>query len=99
MPLKLKTVCCYPGCGRAVRSRYCEVHARQAARQLTMRRGYAHQRGYDAHWERVASERRSLDGHLCQTCLKNNRVVMSSTVDHIVPIYVRPDWRLDIDNT
>lgn len=98
MPLRLKTRCRYPGCGRAVRGTYCEEH------QFTQRvkdrgRGTAKDRGYDSQWERVASVRRRLDCYLCQSCRKNQRTVASKIVDHIIPIHVRPDWRLEIGNT
>jgi 5-methylcytosine-specific restriction enzyme A len=97
MPLRLKTPCRHPGCGRAVRGGYCDEH-QGAKRQFDRGRGSAAQRGYDRQWERVADERRRMDFHLCQECLKHDRLTTSSTVDHIVPIYVRPDWRLEIDN-
>ena len=98
MPLRLKARCRHPGCGRAVRGAYCDEH--QSTRLISDRgRGSATQRGYDKHWERVALERRRLDCYLCQACIKNNRVTMANLVDHIVPIHVRPDWRLEIGNT
>lgn len=62
-------------------------------------RGTAKDRGYDSQWERVALERRQLDMYLCQTCLKDDCVTSSNIVDHIVPIHVRPDWRVEIGNT
>ena len=98
MPLRLKTRCRHPGCGRAVRGAYCDEHAK-LSHDPVRGRGSAARRGYDRQWEHVAEERRRLDCHLCQECLKQQRVTMSSTVDHIIPIYVRPDWRLEIENT
>ena len=52
-----------------------------------------------AAWSKVAAWRRRLDFGLCQDCLRLDLLALSSLVDHIVPIYVRPDWRLDIGNT
>jgi 5-methylcytosine-specific restriction enzyme A len=98
MPLRLKTRCRYPGCGVAVRGTYCDAHSIDT-RAMDRGRGSAAHRGYDAAWGRVANARRRLDCHLCQECLKKDRVTMSSTVDHIIPIYVRTDWRLEIENT
>jgi len=95
MPLRLKRRCSAPGCIIAVRGRFCPQHARQAE----ARRGTPKQRGYDRDWEQVAALRRKLDYHLCQACLKQDRLTPAKLVDHVVPIHVRPDWRLALENT
>jgi 5-methylcytosine-specific restriction protein A len=66
---------------------------------LDARRGTSRDLGYDHHWQRVAKLRREADNHLCQLCLAENRLTPSSDVDHIVPLHVRLDWRLEFDNT
>ena len=99
MPLRLKTRCRYPGCGRAVRGAYCEQHA-GTKRRMDRGRGSAKERGYDRDWERVAEMRRGLDSYICRSCFdKTGRIIIAKLVDHIIPIHVRPDWRLEIDNT
>jgi 5-methylcytosine-specific restriction protein A len=100
MPDRLKTRCRHPGCPATVRGqRFCDQHRGTASRWSDQRRGTAAERGYDHHWVRVAEERRRLDDHLCQPCLREHRLTPSATVDHIVPLHVRPDWRLEITNT
>src|SRR5688572_26493154 len=96
MSLRLKTRCRYPGCGTATRGRYCDEHA---AQQPAASRGPAAVRDYDRYWDRVTSVCRTLDCYLCQECLKLDRHTVSSIVDHIVPIDVRSEWRLEIGNT
>src|SRR4051794_35166678 len=64
-----------------------------------LRRGTPAERGYDHDWMRVARERRELDSWLCQPCLAEGRITSSNEVDHIIPIHVRPEWRLEIGNT
>lgn len=98
MPKRLLTRCAFRGCPRKTRERYCSEHAPQAAKLYDRRRGRADERGYDYAWQRIAKERRRLDACLCQRCLPE-RVTVSQLVDHIVPIHVRPDWRLEIGNT
>jgi 5-methylcytosine-specific restriction protein A len=56
-------------------------------------------RGYDRAWNKVAKQRRSADNWLCQPCLSEGRVTASNEVDHVIPIHVRPDWRLEFYNT
>src|SRR4051812_770141 len=99
MPQRLKTLCRYPGCKTPTRTRYCEAHLAWAHRRTDERRGTAYDRGYDAAWFKVAALRRRLDYGLCQDCRAAGFLATSSTVDHILPIYVRPDWRLALDNT
>jgi 5-methylcytosine-specific restriction endonuclease McrA len=48
---------------------------------------------------RVARLRRQADSWLCQPCLNDGRITASNEVDHIIPIHVRPEWRLEIGNT
>ena len=57
------------------------------------------QRGYDAAWYRLAKRRRQADHWLCQPCEKEGRITPSNEVDHVIPLHVRPDWRLEFDNT
>jgi 5-methylcytosine-specific restriction endonuclease McrA len=64
-----------------------------------LHRGTPAQRGYDRDWKRVASARREADSWLCQPCLNEGRITASNEVDHIIPIHVRPEWRLEIGNT
>lgn len=54
---------------------------------------------YDHAWQRVAQQRRHADCHLCQACLAEERLTPSNEVDHVIPIHVRMDWRLEFDNT
>jgi 5-methylcytosine-specific restriction protein A len=99
MPQRLKTLCRYPGCRRPTRNRYCNEHLAWAHRRTDVRRGTSAERGYDKAWSKVAAWRRHLDFGLCQDCKAHDVLTLSSIVDHTVPIYVRPDWRLAIGNT
>jgi 5-methylcytosine-specific restriction protein A len=99
MPLRLKTRCRFPGCPRAIRGAFCDAHKGTYTQRSDTRRGTPAQRGYDATWAAVANVRRNLDRYLCQECLKHNRLTPSKTVDHIIPVHVRPDWRLALGNT
>jgi 5-methylcytosine-specific restriction protein A len=99
MPMQPKKRCGYPGCPRTTRQRYCDEHLPIARRFYDRRRGTTKERGYDGDWERVAEHRRHLDSGLCQHCIRDGLVTASNLVDHILPIHIRPDWRLEIDNT
>lgn len=78
------------------------------SRQQEQWRGNASERGYDEAWKRVAAQRREMDENLCQHCLKEGglaqameslaRSTHAQPVDHIVPLHVRPDWRLELSN-
>ena len=64
-----------------------------------VRRGSSSSQGYDAEWERIAKRRRQLDYYLCQECLKRGLSTSAKDVDHIIPLHVRIDWRLELGNT
>ena len=99
MPLRLKKRCAFHGCPNTTRQRYCEEHLPLARKVWDRKRGTTTERGYDGDWKQLAEERRALDGGLCQRCLTTGLVRASPLVDHIIPIHVRPDWRLEINNT
>jgi len=99
MPNVLLKRCGFRGCPRTTRQRYCDEHAPLARRFYDRKRGTTTQRGYDGAWKQLAEQRRQLDAGLCQECLKAGLLRASPLVDHILPIHIRPDWRLEIDNT
>jgi len=99
MPARLKRRCRFPGCPHTTDRQFCAQHSAQGARLLDERRGSSYERGYDHRWQAVAAERRRLDCYLCRACLAEDRLTVSSLVDHIIPLHVRPDWRLEVDNT
>ena len=99
MPLKLKTRCRYPGCPLTTRSGFCDRHKRAgSARPADQRRGTPAERGYDARWYKLRAW--YIRRHpLCADCLEEGVVNATSIeVDHVIPVSVRPDLRLDASN-
>ena len=100
MPNRLRKRCGFRGCPNLTTERYCAEHLRLARAISDRKRGTTKERGYDGDWELVAEQRRSLDYGLCQMCLtEDERLTPSRLVDHVYPIHIRPDWRLEILNT
>ena len=48
-------------------------------------RGSRHQRGYGWAWEQLRLRILARDEHLCQQCLRADRVTVATQVDHITP--------------
>ncbi|TWU03060.1 HNH endonuclease [Symmachiella macrocystis] len=99
MPAKLKTRCSHPGCPNTTRDRFCDDHNREASHRWSdERRGTPAQRGYDERWRKV--RRIHIKRHpYCEDCLDDGVVnTRNLEVDHVIPIDVRPDLRLDLDN-
>ena len=98
MPSRLKRPCRHPGCPRLSHARFCDEHRRLANRLTSSRRGDSTQRGYDAAWQKLRAW--YIREHpFCEDCLEQGVfTTWRVEVDHIIPISVRPDLRLDPDN-
>lgn len=87
MPTKPLSMCKSPLCNsRALRgmSGYCPAHYKQHAKAIESNRGTAQERGYTKRWGRARAA--YLAKHpLCVECLKDNRPVPATVVDHITP--------------
>ena len=91
MPRSCPKPCSAPGCGRLTRTKFCEQHADRA--RTEPRRSNV-ERGYDAAWNRFSKRFRQANP-LCAHCLEQGRTTPSQMVDHIVPLHVAPEKRLD----
>lgn len=60
-------------------------------------RGTTKERGYDQVWKRVRADHLRREP-LCRKCRELCRAVPGIDVDHIIPIALRPDLRLDDEN-
>lgn len=103
MSQRAKRPCNKPACTGLVDppQRYCVNHAaleQSVAQQHDQWRGSSARRGYDGAWVKVRNMALRRDGYLCQLCRKENRIVVAAVVDHIVPVKVAPDRRLDLSN-
>ena len=97
MPTRMKTPCSYPGCATPARGRYCDQHALAANRTNLPQRASAAARGYDHAWRKLRAWYVTCQP-LCEDCLEQDHLTLVDEVDHIIPIHVRPDLRLDPDN-
>jgi 5-methylcytosine-specific restriction enzyme A len=98
-PLRLKTRCRHRGCPKTTRNGWCEEHAPERYHRDSDRcRGTPAERGYDEAWRRLrASYYR--EHPLCEDCLDEGVYSPEGIeVDHVIPIHVRPDRRLDGTN-
>lgn len=67
--------------------------------QRTGKRPSASERGYDHDWAKLR-EWRLTRNPVCEHCEAAGKVSYEGLiVDHKIPVHVRPDLRLDIDNT
>lgn len=64
---------------------------------LDKRRGSSSARGYGSDWQKVRLL--ALDREpLCRFCAAKGRVTPATEVDHIKPVTLRPDLRLELSN-
>ena len=93
MPIAAPKACGKPGCGaHALPGRgHCAAHDWQQRQAQDERRGTAHERGYDARWQRASKA--FLAAHpLCAASKAAGSIEAADVVDHIVPH--RGDMRL-----
>lgn len=70
---------------------------KEFARSYDQERRSAHRRGYDAAWQKVRLQHLKAEP-LCRHCLERGEIVVATDVDHIIPIRIDPDLRLDDSN-
>jgi 5-methylcytosine-specific restriction protein A len=86
MPTLKNKICCYPGCGLVVQSRYCDKHWK-STQATNNRYASAHR---DAGWYNRAAWRNARLSQLrkqplCQVCMSINIITPATVVDHITP--------------
>ena len=65
--------------------------------RLPDHREQSQKRGYDSTW-RALSKQVRMEEPLCRHCLRDGRVTAATLVDHIVPLSLSPELRLDRGN-
>jgi 5-methylcytosine-specific restriction enzyme A len=75
--------CGHPGCGKLVKQGRCELHRKQECKEVDVRRGSAHERGYTAQWAKY-SKARLRQYPLCMECGRQGRITPATCTDHII---------------
>ena len=83
MPYKPKRPCSHPGCPRLTDGRYCEVHAKEAARTYERhRRDPETHKRYGHSWRKA--RKAFLAGHpFCELCRTHGRLTEATVAHHI----------------
>ena len=91
MPVAIRTVCSYPGCGKSTTGARCSKHAEQTKRERSERRRKADaarasssDRGYGSKWRKARDEYLRLNPW-CVECQDEGVQVAAIAVDHRVP--------------
>lgn len=88
MPIRPKSICRHPGCGKAIaRPGYCDKHIDDAKqwddnRKAAFRQKRRALKTNSSEWRRLR-EMVLREKPLCADCLKENRIKEASVVDHI----------------
>jgi 5-methylcytosine-specific restriction protein A len=85
IPQALKRPCNQPGCPELTNDSYCPEHKREKVKRYDQSRGSAAERGYSNRWSNYSRLYRKKNP-LCIICLKDNRIVSSQHVDHIIAV-------------
>lgn len=97
MPTRPRYACRHPACNRPAESRgYCRDHV-ALSRAGSRPRASRQARGYDRLWADVRKIQLAAFP-LCQDCEDEGRVEAAVMVDHVVPIRVAPERRLELGN-
>jgi 5-methylcytosine-specific restriction protein A len=81
--MRPKTICRYPGCGRAQEASYCTEHEKKARAHYPTRPS-EHANLYNYGWTKI--RRVFLMQHpICKRCEDKGRLTPATVVDHIVP--------------
>ena len=98
-PRRLQTRCRVPDCRQRTRDGYCSEHQQQRYQRAADRyRGTPAERGYDQDWRRLRTAYYR-QHPFCEDCLEQGvHTSEHIEVDHVIPIAVRPDLRLQWSN-
>jgi len=107
MANKPKRPCSKPGCANLTTERYCTEH-QQLVYQVRKERHNLYDRYQrdkkiaefykSKEWQILRQQALIKDKGLCQDCLEKKKISMATEVDHIIPVKVRWDLRLNLDN-
>lgn len=95
--------CNKPGCPNLTHAGYCEQHKTTKAENNRYydkyQRNKKHDRFYhSAAWKKVRNLIKIRENGLCQQCLSEKRITVGTIVDHIIPMSVDWDKRLEENN-
>ena len=86
MPYKPKRPCSHPGCPNLTDGRFCDAHAKEENKRYERyNRDPATKRRYGRAWKRIRDKYVS-DHPLCEQCLKQERLVATEEVHHLLPL-------------
>ncbi len=86
MPRKPLKPCRYPGCNKLTEGTYCEVHAKEVAKDYNKYTRHGdHNKKYGRGWRRIRNAYATAHP-LCERCLKEGKLTPMEEVHHILPV-------------